>query len=42
MIQPLIQPQIQIHTPLHVMILQDHLGYFADIIIADVTAGQRN
>ena len=29
----------QLHTPLHVTILR---GYFADIITADITAGQRN
>ena len=43
----MIQPRIQLHTPLHVTILQDHvanlvIGYFADIVIVDITAGQRN
>ena len=36
----MIQPQIQLYTPLHVMILRDHvvmvIGYFADIMIADI------
>ena len=38
----MIQPRIQLHMPLHVTIVQDQVGYFADIIITDITAGQRN
>ena len=44
----MIEPWIQLHTPLHVTILRDHViwyyVYFADIttVTADITAGQRN
>ena len=38
----MIQPWIKFHMPLHVTILWDHvIWYFAVIIIADITAGQK-
>ena len=45
MIQP--HDRIQLYTPLHMTILQDHVfgntvGYFADILITDITARQTN
>ena len=38
----MIQLRIQLHTPLHMTILQFSNGLVADITIADITAGQRN